>query len=100
MGSAIQGNIIYISILLLFYYREGFYRRMGGGNVVIIIHRKRSWRRMIIICDYYSHKPMSKKQKPMVRWRLRNGREGGEVQENSRANRMKLKREEASERSS
>ena len=28
---------------------------------------------MIIICDYYSHKPMSKKQKPMVRWRLGSG---------------------------
>jgi hypothetical protein len=25
----------------------------------------------IIICDYYSHKPMSEKQKPMVMWRLR-----------------------------
>ena len=40
---------------------------------MIIIHRKRSWRRLIIVCDYYSHKPMSKKQKPMVRWRLRSG---------------------------
>ena len=40
---------------------------------------------MIIICDYYSHKPMSKKQKPMVRWRLgwRGGRGPRELQSES-----------------
>ena len=36
MGSAIQGNIIYISILLLFYYREGWLGRQDGRSSPIL----------------------------------------------------------------